>query len=144
MFSLHPQLAKDSTFVCDLELCQLRLINDASYPWCILVPKKEGTVEVTDLTAKEYHQLQLESLQLTRVMQTLFTPKKMNIASLGNMVPQLHVHHIARYESDPAWPRPVWGQASMTVYEEHALKECVSALKSACYSRSFNTSFTRW
>lgn len=109
---LHPQLQKDTFFVSTLSLCRVLLMNNALYPWVILVPMREGAREITDLSAQDYTQLTTEIHQACSAMQRVWSPDKMNIGALGNMVPQLHVHVIARFKHDAAWPQPVWGQAS--------------------------------
>lgn len=108
-FELHPQLAADCVAIDDLPLCRLLLMDDANYPWCILVPRRAGTRELHELTQADQAMLLRETTLLSAVMQSLFAADKMNIAALGNVVPQLHVHVIARHTDDPAWPRPVWG-----------------------------------
>ena len=110
MFELHPQLARDTLPVGRFPLCELRLMNDANYPWFILVPRREGLREIHELSESDLFLLMHESVVLSRALTLLFKPNKLNIAALGNVVPQLHVHHIVRYEKDPAWPAPVWGK----------------------------------
>jgi len=108
-FVLHPQLTQDTYFVTDLELCRVLLMNEARYPWLILVPRREGIREIHELTGTERQQLWAESAQVSLALMTLFQPHKLNIAALGNVVAQLHLHHIARFQHDAAWPAPVWG-----------------------------------
>jgi diadenosine tetraphosphate (Ap4A) HIT family hydrolase len=91
-------------------------MNDANYPWCILVPDREGIQEIYQLTAAEQQQLIVESSHLSRYMSSCFNPDKMNIAAIGNVVPQLHIHHVARFKDDRAWPQPVWGKYPMKKY----------------------------
>jgi diadenosine tetraphosphate (Ap4A) HIT family hydrolase len=110
MFQLHPQLAKECRDLGSLALCRVLLMNDAQYPWFILVPQREGVREVHELADADRMQLWDESALLARAMMQAFGPDKLNIAALGNLVPQLHVHHIARFRHDPAWPAPVWGK----------------------------------
>ncbi|SDZ82643.1 Diadenosine tetraphosphate (Ap4A) hydrolase [Thiothrix caldifontis] len=109
-FSLHPQLAQDTYNVTDLPLCRVLLMNEVRYPWCILVPRRVGIREIHELASAERQQLWEESDAVSRVLMVLFQPDKLNIAALGNMVPQLHLHHIARFQTDAAWPAPVWGK----------------------------------
>ncbi len=116
MFTLHPQLEKDCLILGDLPLCKVLLMNDALYPWCILVPRRKGIREIHELTQGDQRQLLAESGQLAHALTDLFRPDKLNIAALGNLVPQLHLHHIARFTTDPAWPRPVWGQQPARPY----------------------------
>lgn len=120
-FELHPQLAKDSVFVRDLPLCQLRVINDQNYPWFLLVPRIADVRDVIDLNWSQQRQLWHESAWLSGFMRQVFQPQKLNVAALGNMVPQLHLHHIARFDKDAAWPAPVWGKIPAIAYTEHQL-----------------------
>lgn len=121
-FELHPRLAADTVEITRLPLCRVLLMNDANYPWVILVPERTGIREIHELSETGQIQLIKESSHVSRVMSQLFNPEKMNIAALGNVVPQLHIHHIARFEHDPAWPRPVWGQRPIQPYETTALE----------------------
>lgn len=130
-FRLHPQLAQDTHFVTDLPLCCVLLMNEARYPWLILVPRRAGIREIHELTAEERQQLWAESDQVSRVLMALFQPDKLNLAALGNMVPQLHLHHIARFQTDAAWPAPVWGKFVPEPYTvEMAASRCAT-LRSA-------------
>ncbi|MGH8283638.1 MAG: HIT domain-containing protein [Gammaproteobacteria bacterium] len=110
MFELHPQLEKDTLPLGRFQLCRLLLMNDSQYPWFILVPERENIHEIHELIDTDRLQLWDESVQLSRALTACFKPDKLNIAALGNQVPQLHVHHIVRYRHDPAWPAPVWGK----------------------------------
>lgn len=129
MFQLHSQLAEDTYVLGDFPLSIVLLAKDANYPWCILVPKKTEIREIHQLDKADRQQLLVESYGLAEAMEKLFQPKKMNIAALGNMVPQLHIHHIARFDSDAAWPAPVWGKVPAIVYENRALEERVEILR---------------
>jgi len=115
-FDLHPQLAADCVVIGDLPLCRLLLMDDANYPWCILVPRRAGVREIHELAPDDQALLLGEVTQLSAAMQSLFAADKMNVAALGNVVPQLHVHVIARHAGDPAWPRPVWGAVPRLPY----------------------------
>ncbi len=110
--NIDLRLESSSSFVCDLPLCQVRLSHNATFPWLLLIPKRDACVELTDLTEPEQHLLMAEINQTCRMMQSLFSPHKLNIATLGNVVPQMHIHVIARYTTDPAWPNPVWNTVS--------------------------------
>nr|CAA6815652.1 MAG: Diadenosine tetraphosphate (Ap4A) hydrolase and other HIT family hydrolases [uncultured Thiotrichaceae bacterium] len=121
-FELHQQLAADCFEVGDLPLCHVLLANDARYPWFILVPRRVAIKEIHQLGADDRQQLWLESDWFSHQLEQLFSPDKLNIASLGNMVPQLHVHHIARFKTDDAWPAPVWGKFPAQPYEDNAEK----------------------
>lgn len=122
-FQLHPQLAQDSIWLTDWPLCQLRLSLDANYPWFILIPRRDNIREIIDLTTEEQQQLWQESACLSRWLQQQFQGDKLNIAALGNMVPQLHLHHIVRFSTDPAWPAPVWGKVAASRYTEAQLQQ---------------------
>lgn len=121
-FELHPQLVKDSVWICDWPLCQLRLINDKNYPWFILVPRRPAVREIIDLSDDDQLLLWQESKKLSLLLRQHFSPDKLNIAALGNMVPQLHLHHIARFTHDKAWPAPVWGKVPAVAYSETELE----------------------
>ena len=116
MFELHPQLAKDCLSLGRLPLCRVLLMNDANYPWFILVPEREGLRELHELAEADRRVLWEESALLARALVHAFAPDKLNVAALGNQVPQLHVHHIARYQHDAAWPAPVWGKLPAKPY----------------------------
>jgi diadenosine tetraphosphate (Ap4A) HIT family hydrolase len=135
-FALHPQLEKDSSFIVNLDLCAVRLINDANYPWLILVPRLVGIVEVIDLSDNQQQLLWQESAMLSRVLTHLFTPDKLNIAALGNMVPQLHLHHVVRYKNDVSWPKPIWGQVPNIPYTKEKQASQLNLIKHAISARS--------
>ena len=119
-FSLDPRLAADTHPVGDLALCSVLLMDDARFPWLILVPRRPGLSELTDLTPEEAS-LAFEEIRIAVwVMQALAQPDKVNVAALGNVVAQLHVHVVARFRSDPAWPGPVWGVGARKPYPPHA------------------------
>jgi diadenosine tetraphosphate (Ap4A) HIT family hydrolase len=117
-FVLHPQLAKDSFAIGDAALCRVLLMNDAQYPWCILVPRRAGIREIYELAQADRTQLLEESVALGRAMMRAFDGHKLNVAALGNVVPQLHLHHVVRFEHDAAWPAPVWGRHPPTPYAD--------------------------
>lgn len=117
-FELHPQLGRDSVWLADWPLCQLRIINDKNYPWFLLVPRRSGVRDIIDLTSSDQQLLWQESARLSLLLRQQFQPDKLNVAALGNMVPQLHLHHIARFNNDPAWPAPVWGKCPAVAYSE--------------------------
>ena len=125
-FQLHPQLAADCIQVGRLPLSLLLLFNDARYPWFVLVPQRKAVTEIFELAEDDQRQLWQESAQLSKFMKHAFHAEKLNIGALGNLVPQLHVHHIARYRNDPAWPGPAWGHSPPEPYEKHAISERVS------------------
>ncbi len=117
-FRLHPQLAKDCIRIGRFPLCHLLMMNDATYPWFILVPEVGGVREIYELSETDQGQLMRESVHLAGRLAKAFAADKMNIAALGNVVPQLHIHHIVRFRNDPAWPAPVWGKTAARPYDE--------------------------
>ena len=130
-FELHPQLAADCAVVGDLPLCRLLLMDDANYPWCILVPRRPGIREIHELVEADQAALLREVSAVSEALQTLFAADKMNIAALGNVVPQLHIHHIARHRDDAAWPAPVWGKVPARVYTPDTLAQISARLREA-------------
>src|SRR6218665_3224485 len=108
-WSLHPQLEKDTINIGDLPLSRVLVIKDANYPWLLLVPRRPAVVEIIDLDEIEQAQLMVEITRVSRVLKAVTQCDKLNVAALGNAVPQLHVHVIARRKTDKAWPKPVWG-----------------------------------
>jgi len=117
-FELDERLQNDSYFVCQLSLSQVRLINDSQFIWCVLIPEINNLVEVIDLNELQQSQMWLESALLSRALKAGFAPDKLNVAAIGNVVSQLHVHHICRFKTDVAWPAPVWGRQAMVNYQE--------------------------
>lgn len=107
-FVLHPQLEADTLLIGDLPLCRLLLINNTNFPWLILVPRRAGLRELFDLKPYEYHEVMQEIRMVSKKFSDHTKADKINIAALGNMVPQLHIHIIARFENDAVWPAPVW------------------------------------
>lgn len=130
MFTLDPTLSADTTEITRLGLCRALLINDATYPWLILVPEREGLRDFHDLNAADQTALMSEITQTSNALQALFNPDKINVAALGNVVEQLHVHVIARFKDDPAWPAPVWGAVPPAPYAPDDLEERMSRLRS--------------
>jgi len=116
MIKLHPQLEKDCVVLGEFSLCALLLLNDSNYPWFILLPKRENVKEIHQLSSEDQQQLMAESVFFCRCLEQVFNPDKLNIAALGNVVPQLHIHHIARFIDDASWPTPVWGAVAAIPY----------------------------
>lgn len=135
MFELHAQLEQDCEQLGRFALCRLLLMRDANYPWCILVPERAGVTEIYQLSDADQWQFMRESAALAEAMAKIFAADKMNIAALGNIVPQLHIHHIARRRGDPAWPAPVWGTVPPRSYAEDELADTAAALRSAFVGR---------
>lgn len=121
MFELAKELQRDCIEIADWSLCKVLLMNDSQYPWFILVPKVEGARDIIDLNDAQQNDLQNESRQLQHLIRDVFSPYKLNVAALGNVVEQLHIHHIARYQNDVAWPKPVWGTFPAKPYSNEQL-----------------------
>jgi len=116
MYQLHERLLQDTFYLGHLTLCDVLLMNDARYPWLILVPRREGMTEIYQLNDDDQQQLASESAWVAKQLATLVGADKMNIAALGNVVSQLHIHHVARYKTDTAWPAPIWGLGEAVLY----------------------------
>ncbi|TAH32697.1 MAG: HIT domain-containing protein [Alphaproteobacteria bacterium] len=114
---IHSQLRKDCLWVKELPCCEVLLMNNAHWPWLILVPREPNLIEIQDMESEMRHAVFDEVNWAGIVLQKLFKPKKINTAALGNIVSQLHIHVIARFESDPAWPKPVWGSPDKMEYD---------------------------
>jgi len=127
-WSLHSQLAADTAPVCDLALSRLLVMNDANFPWLILVPRRVGASEIIDLGV-EQATLMDEIARVSRALKDETRCDKLNIAAIGNVVPQLHVHIVARFKNDAVWPRPVWGALPRRDYEAVALESFVAAIR---------------
>ena len=128
-WSLHPQLASDTTNIGDLPLARTLLMNDANYPWLVLVPRRTGAVEIIDLDEDQQMQLMSEIALLARVLKDVIGCHKLNIAAIGNVVPQLHVHLVARRRDDAAWPRPVWGAVAARAYQPAERDQLIAAIR---------------
>ena len=128
-WSLHPQLAQDTVAVGDLPLARVLLTKDANYPWLILVPRLPGLVELIDLEENAQVQLLGEIAAAARALKNITRCDKLNIAALGNQVPQLHVHVIARRHSDAAWPKPVWGVKPPLAYSDDQQASLLGSLR---------------
>lgn len=128
-WSLHEQLKNDTIDIGDLPLSRVLVIKDANYPWLLLVPRREGAVEIIDLDEVEQAQLTTEVSRVARALKDVSKCDKLNIAALGNVVPQLHVHVIARRKGDAAWPRPVWGVVPPRPHDAEEVQKFISALR---------------
>ncbi len=131
MAELHPQLSKDCYLLGRFSLCRLLLARDSNYPWFILVPDREDITEIYQLSEPDRSQLLLESSLLAEFLVKSFAADKLNIAALGNLVPQLHLHHVVRYQTDSAWPAPIWGKCAATAYDDRSLAALWSRFASA-------------
>ena len=128
-FALHPRLAADTHRIAALAIADVLLMNDARYPWCILVPRIDAARELHELPRDVAIALQDEVRLVAATLARAFTPDKMNVAALGNQVPQLHVHVIARRTDDPAWPAPVWGVGQALPYAPAAVTALLELLR---------------
>ena len=129
-FELDPWLAADTFLVGATSLSQVLLMNDARYPWLILVPRQGDITEPFELSEADQARFWQESMRLGQAIKAHFAADKINIAALGNQVAQLHVHHIVRFHVDAAWPGPVWGVGSAVAYEEAAAERLMEDLRS--------------
>ena len=129
MITLDPRLTSHSTFVIDLALCHMRLHHNAAFPWFLLIPKIENISEMIDLTPADQLALMKEIALTSQAVRHVFQPKKLNVASLGNIVPQLHIHVVARYENDGAWPGPIWNSGINKDYEDEVKIKIIDEMK---------------
>jgi len=129
MTDIHPRLLQDCVLLGRFKLCHLLLMQDANYPWFILVPDRDGVSEIYQLAEQDQMQLMKESVLLSRALHQAFRGDKLNVAALGNIVPQLHLHHVVRYKGDAAWPDPVWGKVPALPYDPDQLQGMVAKIK---------------
>jgi diadenosine tetraphosphate (Ap4A) HIT family hydrolase len=130
-FELDSRLDADTLFLADWPLCRVLRFNDRAYPWLVLVPRRKGVREIIDLDTADQRSLLGEIGRASRALRKALTPEKLNVAALGNMVPQLHVHVIARNPGDAAWPGPVWGNGTAVAYEAGARDALLAKLRNA-------------
>jgi diadenosine tetraphosphate (Ap4A) HIT family hydrolase len=128
-WSLHPQLEQDTEAVGDLPLSRLLVNNDANYPWLLLVPRRPGACEIIDLDETDQSQLMIEIAHISRALKEVTACHKLNVAAIGNVVPQLHIHIVARERNDPAWPKPVWGTVPARAYDPAERERLITALR---------------
>ena len=131
MAEIHPQLSSDCIYLGRFPLNHLLLMNDSNYPWYILVPDRDGVREIYQLDNGDRAQLLQESCLLSEFLMAEYDGDKLNVAALGNAVPQLHIHHIVRFESDPSWPAPVWGKISANAWSGDAIDGIRATLAAA-------------
>lgn len=131
MFCLDSRLKNDTINIGKLQLSQALLMNDSRYPWIILVPELDNVYEWTDLSKEQQITLHDESLLVQKVLKDLYDGQSLNVGKLGNIVSQFHLHHIVRFENDPAWPGPVWGHSSAVNYSPQELESRISEIKQA-------------
>ena len=134
MFRLHERLVADTVEVTALDLSLVLLLDDARFPWLVLVPRRDRLTEIHQLAPADRAVLLDELVLASRVVEALFQPDKLNIGALGNMVPQLHIHVIGRQKDDPAWPGPAWGSGPAVPYAPEALASQTARLRQALTS----------
>lgn len=130
-FQLHPRLQQDCIVIGSFELSLLLMMNDNHYPWFILVPQRIGLSEIYQLNETDRQLLQTESCRLAETLAAVYQADKMNIAAIGNLVPQLHLHHVVRYQTDAAWPAPIWGKFSAVPYTHEQIAEHKRVVRAA-------------
>lgn len=119
--NLDARLEESSVYLFDMELCHVRLVNNSKFPWLLLIPRRDSLREIIDLASEEQTLLMNEISVVSQIIKNLFQPEKLNVAALGNVVPQLHIHVIARYTDDSAWPNPVWNSGDTIPYQAEEL-----------------------
>jgi len=134
-FQLHPRLQQDCIRIGRFDLCQLLMMNDSQYPWFILVPEVANVSELYQLTTAQREVFIAESCYLAEQLAELFNADKMNVANIGNLVPQLHIHHIVRYSTDIAWPAPVWGKFPAIPYTDQQITGQIKRIESGLSNR---------
>ncbi|CDZ61588.1 HIT family protein [Neorhizobium galegae] len=130
-FELDGRITRDSDLVSVLTLCQLRIQNDSRWPWLVMVPQRAGMTEIFDLSPAEQALLSVEVNRVAAALKTVTGATKINVGALGNIVRQLHVHVIARFEGDPNWPGPIWGFGQPVTYEEQQKQDFLNKLVEA-------------
>ncbi|MSO94050.1 MAG: HIT family protein [Rhodospirillales bacterium] len=128
-FSLDPKLAADTIALTRWKLCRVLLMNDSNFPWLVLVPERTGLRDFHDLAPADLGEATAEIVRASRALELAFKPHKLNVAALGNVVRQLHIHVVARFTNDPAWPRPIWGVVPAKPYGEPELAAIAARLK---------------
>jgi len=131
MFTLHPLLAADTIEIATWGVSRVRLMKDANYPWLLLIPARAGLTGMHQLNAADATTVMSEISLASRALDMIYTPARINVAALGNVVPQLHIHVIARFEDDPAWPGPVWGTGLAQDYSDEKLQRTLASVKQA-------------
>jgi diadenosine tetraphosphate (Ap4A) HIT family hydrolase len=139
-FQLHPRLQQDCIIIGRFELSLLLMMNDNHYPWFVLVPQRADLSEIYQLDAADRQLLQTESCLLAQTLATVYQADKMNIAAIGNLVPQLHIHHVVRYQADAAWPAPVWGKFAAVPYSQEQIATHKQLIQTALASALISVS----
>lgn len=141
MITIDARLLNDCEIIGKFTLSHVLLMRDANYPWVVLVPDRESISEIFELTPVEQQQLNLESNSLLQYMKKEFQADKMNVAALGNVVPQLHIHHIARFTTDVSWPAPVWGAFPAKAYSDSELTQLIDRLRKGLETLNIDFSY---
>jgi len=128
-FTLDPRLENDSVFICDWNLSHVRLHRNAAFPWLLLMPRRDGMRDIIDLSEPDQEEFLREIRFASQVMKKLYDPTKLNVANLGNIVSQLHVHVVARFDTDEAWPGPIWNSGVSKEYETDRLAATIQMLQ---------------
>ena len=131
MFSLHTCLKEDTFWIGDLPLCQALLMNVSLCPWVILVPRRENLREIHDLILEDQQLLMNEIVKVSKMIAEQWKPDKINVGALGNIVPQLHLHIVGRFQKDPAWPGSIWGKGPFIAYSETEREKTLSQMRNA-------------
>ena len=139
-FILDETLEKDTFYINDLNVSRLLLMNDARYPWLILVPRRSDKVEIIDLSMSDQLDLLKDLNIVSNLVKRSFNPDKINIANIGNRVPALHIHVIARYKTDGVWPAPVWGLGEALPYSSEKKEAVINTIREALDEREFDFS----
>ena len=127
---INRKFFKSSFYITDLKLCSIRLFNNEKFPWIILIPKRKGITDITDLKSRDQKILMQEIVFCSKIMKKVFKSKKLNVEKIGNVVPQLHIHIIARYNNDVSWPLSVWVVKAKS-YSKLKLENTLSKIKFA-------------
>ena len=130
LFKIDKKFLKSSHYITELKLCSIRLHDNSKFPWIMLIPKRKNINDITDLKSKDQSLLMKEIVFSSKIMKKLFKTSKLNVEKVGNIVPQLHIHIIARYKSDISWPLSVW-VVKGKLYSAKALKEVVNKIRIA-------------
>jgi len=139
-FQLDTRLETDSVAIGQFGLCQLLLMNDSQYPWFVLVPRRADKTEIFQLSEQDQNQLWLESRLLSMAIMDIYLGDKLNVAAIGNIVSQLHLHHVVRFKDDPCWPKPIWGQLPMKAYSAGKIAEIKQKVSNQLACFGFKTS----
>ncbi len=140
MFSLHPRLKEDAFWIEDLPLCRALLMNASCVPWVILVPRRENLREIHELAPEDQPLLMKEIAEVSGMIAEHWRSDKVNVGALGNIVPQLHVHVVGRFQKDPAWPGPIWGKGPFAAYSEASLEKTLTQMRQGFKKSAFGNS----